>query len=262
MSWRYAAAATVGTSHVRDGLPLQDAFACRVAVEPEPTLIAVVSDGAGSASEGAAGSAFMCTSLVQDLEAGLRSASPDPVAWLTEGITHVRAALLAEADQRAIPARQFAATLLCAVVAPAWSVFAQIGDGAIVTSEPGTGGWSWLFWPQRGEYANSTSFITDDRALDGLRVEAVPHGQPEIAMFTDGLQHLLLHYAEQTVHSPFFEKMMAPIRRSAGSGEDAGLSQALASYLRSPTIAERADDDLTLLMATRLKEVPVGTAAP
>jgi hypothetical protein len=127
-----------------------------------------------------------------------------------------------------------------------------VGDGAIVTPEAGTDSWAWLFWPQRGEYANTTSFLTDPTAMQMLQVDALPHAQYEVAMFTDGLQHLLLRYENQTVHSPFFEQKLRPIRRSTADGEDRKLSTELAKYLNSPTVTSRADDDLTLVMASRL----------
>lgn len=260
MTWRFAAAATAGTSHVRDGLPLQDAYACRVVDGPEPALIAVVSDGAGSASHGASGSAFITSAVLESLSESLLEAQDDPAAWLRRKVVEAREDLLIEAERHELPPRQFAATLLCAVVTPRWSAFVQIGDGAIVTSEPDSGQWSWLFWPQRGEYANSTSFITDHNALELLQVDHVTTGQEEIAMFTDGLQHLVLHYADQSVHSPFFETMIQPVRDSSAQGEDTSLSRGLESYLQSPTVTQRADDDLTLLLATRLVKASCGAA--
>ena len=134
-----------------------------------------------------------------------------------------------------------------AVLTPTWSAFAQVGDGAIVTPD-GTGEWAWLFWPQRGEYANSTSFLTDPTALDSLQVDAMPGGQAEVALFTDGLQHLLLDYEQQQVHSPFFEQMLVPVRASAPAGEDPALSAGSWTTWAPHRSPARADDDLTLLL--------------
>jgi hypothetical protein len=140
------------------------------------------------------------------------------------------------------------------VLAERWSAFAQIGDGTIVTPESGTDAWAWLFWPQRGEYANTTSFLTDPNAMDELQVDTLANAQHEVAIFTDGLQHLVLHYEEQTVHSPFFERMIRPIRASTASGEDHQLSAGLERYLGSTPVTARADDDLTLVMASRIAD--------
>ncbi|MGY1777089.1 PP2C family serine/threonine-protein phosphatase [Geodermatophilus sp. SYSU D00804] len=253
MRWRYAAASVEGTSHVRDGRPGQDAHRCSVKETPDgPVLIVAVSDGAGSAARGGDGSTFICDDLVRRLEAtSTPQAEVDCLEWLRDCIAQTRGALIAHAEEQELLPREFAATLLCAVLAPQWSVFAQVGDGAIVVSEQGTDEWAWMFWPERGEYANSTTFLTDASALASLQVDAMGEGLDEVAAFTDGLQHLVLHYADQAVHSPFFERMFGPVRTSEVSGEDRALSKGLDEYLRSPTVAARADDDLTLVMASR-----------
>ncbi len=73
----------------------------------------------------------------------------------------------------------------------------------------------------------------------------------DLALFTDGLQHLVLDYAAHSVHSPFFEAMIEPVLRSTASGHDVALSHGLELYLTSSTVTARADDDLTLIMASR-----------
>jgi hypothetical protein len=255
-SWRFAAASRTGTSHVREGLPCQDAYRCEVIpTSCGQVLIAVVSDGAGSASEGARGATYVCSDLTSQIQQNLPNLVPTRTGdWLRHSVGRARDHLLAEADRLGLPPRQLAATLLCAVLTEQWSAFAQIGDGAIVTPEAGTDAWAWLFWPQRGEYANTTSFITDPSAMQMLQVDTLPSAQYEVAMFTDGLQHLVLHYDEQTVHSPFFERMMSPVRQSTANGEDLELSADLSRYLGSTTVTSRADDDLTLVMASRLSD--------
>jgi hypothetical protein len=256
-TWRFAAAKVAGTSHVRAGLPCQDAYRCEVVATPQQAVfIAVMSDGAGSASEGARGAAYICNELLEQVQEKLPLLAHNPTTadWLKDSVANARDGLLAEADRLGLPARELAATLLCAVLAEQWSAFAQLGDGAIVAPEAGTDSWAWIFWPQRGEYANTTSFLTDPTAMQMLEIDTLPRAQHEVAIFTDGLQHLLLHYKQQTAYSPFFERMLRPIRLSTSDGEDRELSDELAKYLRSPTVASRADDDLTLVMASRLRD--------
>jgi Protein phosphatase 2C len=252
--WRYAAAKTTGTSHSRENLPCQDSFRCQVISRLHGSvLVVVVSDGAGSAVESARGSALICEVLSKEVAQSLPDAIPSP-GWLKGCVSRTRESLVAEAETLGIPPRQLAATLLCAVLTEQWSAFAQVGDGAIVTRELGTDSWAWLFWPQRGEYANTTSFLTDPNALDVAQIDTLPHAQDEVALFTDGIQHLVLHYEEQSVHSPFFERMMAPVRKSEANGEDPQLSAELVKYLGSDTVTSRADDDLTLVLACRTRD--------
>ncbi|MBI4943371.1 MAG: protein phosphatase 2C domain-containing protein [Actinobacteria bacterium] len=251
--WLVCAASVRGTSHVRDDVPCQDAHgASFVTSAGTEVLVLVASDGAGSAIRGGDGSS-MVTKRIVDLvteRAGDLSRAT-AVEILRGAVASARKSLAEAADREALPIRQFACTALCCVLAPDWSAFAQIGDGAIVTPEDGTDEWNWIFWPQRGEYANTTSFLTDEQALSEVQLEFLPYGVQEIALFTDGIQHLVLHYESQTVHGRFFEQIMEPPRRAAARGVSSALSRSLATYLSSPRIIDRADDDLTLVLATR-----------
>ncbi len=219
-------------------------------------LVVAVSDGAGSAPRGGEGAALVCEELSSLIAADAQDLTVEGVvSTIATVIGQVRTSLIGSAAAEQLQPREFACTLLLAVLAPAWSAFAQVGDGAIVTPEDETDQWNWLFWPQRGEYANTTSFITDENALDRVETALIPHATHEIAMFTDGIQHLVLHYETQTVHSPFFERILAAVRAEGPVGPDAVLSDGLASYLVSPTVAEKADDDLTLVLASRKSRV-------
>ena len=63
-SWTWAAASCVGTSHVRTNTRRQDAYSCSISGIEGDTLIAVVSDGAGSASKGGEGASLACRTLI------------------------------------------------------------------------------------------------------------------------------------------------------------------------------------------------------
>ncbi len=63
-SWTWAAASCVGTSHVRTNTRRQDAYSCSISGIEGDTLIAVVSDGAGSASRGGEGASLACRTLM------------------------------------------------------------------------------------------------------------------------------------------------------------------------------------------------------
>jgi hypothetical protein len=250
MSWRYAAAKRAGTSHERSATPCQDAFECEIVPHQNGTaLLVVVSDGAGSAAYGGEGASHVCTSMIAQVRSSLPPEQP-PVDWLEECALRTRESLLAEAEQRDVKPRDMSATLLCAILTDSWSAFAQVGDGAIVTPEAGTKDWAWLFWPQRGEYANTTIFLTEPAAPERLEVGVLSHPQMEVALFTDGLQNLVLRYDDQAVHSPFFERMMNPLRVAVGEGVDEHLCLELERYLGSEPVSSRTDDDLTLVMAT------------
>lgn len=77
------------------------------------------------------------------------------------------------------------------------------------------------------------------------------HPIDEVALFTDGIESLVLHYASKTVHNRFFDNMFAPVRALEKEGMDADLSKELEKYLASPAVCERTDDDKTLILAKR-----------
>jgi hypothetical protein len=107
-----------------------------------------------------------------------------------------------------------------------------------------------MFWPERGEYANTTRFLTDGDAPDHIRVAALPGTPTDIAIMTDGLQSLALDYASESVHEPFFRGMFQPLQGSSGSGELPALSASLGQFLSSDRVRSRADDDVSLILAT------------
>ncbi len=211
-------------------------------------LVCLVSDGAGSARFAAQGSALACSTALASIEATLQSGEmldrEKPAGWLKA----VRSAIQAAADEAQETTRDYACTLLGAVVGERDGLFFQIGDGAIVVTNPAAQGV--VFWPEEGPYVNMTHFVTDEDALSNLEVVASAMQVEEIALFSDGLQRLALSFENRMPHHPFFDPMFAVLRgkRPEECGE---LCDHLAQFLGSAPINERTDDDKTLVMATR-----------
>ena len=262
--WRYASASVAGTGHRRQGLPCQDAAACEVFPSAGgPVLVAVVADGAGSATRSDEGARLACTLLVGAIcdtlaeGGGPRAMTREFVgAWLAR----FQAEIAARAEAAGAMPRDYACTLLAAIVGDDATAYCQIGDGAIVVATPDApGDYCWVFWPQQGEYENTTSFATDPAAPELIAVEVAERPVDEVALFSDGLQRLALHYEGRTAHAPFFRPMFAPVR-AAEPGHAATLSAQLATFLDSSAVNARTDDDKTLILATR--RAPQAETAP
>ncbi len=246
--WRYAAARTTGSSHLKRGEVCQDRFA--VWLEGD-VLFAAVSDGAGSAARAEAGAELAVQSAIQSLKSRPTGDADWPGA-LAEAFARARQAVSAAAASEERPVRDFACTLLLAALSPEGGAAGQIGDGVIALRDSEGDGWSWVFWPQKGEYANTTHFLTDPEDRSPAELAAIRPSVFEIVMMTDGLEALALNFADQAAHDPFFEGVVRPLRQTGGAGEIATISTGMAEFLASPRVSDRADDDLTLLVATRV----------
>jgi hypothetical protein len=245
--WRFAAARVTGKSHLNAGLPCQDWLAC--AVLPDGTFVATVADGAGSAIMAERGAQLAVETATEHVAHLIGEGRSDFELILREAAGKAREAVLAEAIEHASEPRDFASTLLVAIAGPIGGGALQIGDGVIVVSDGGAG-WSWVFWPQHGEYVNTTRFLTDEDSMQVLEAEPFSGTVTDIALMTDGLESLALHYASKSTHGPFFAGMFRPLSRADKADEIGHLSSSLESFLSSERVRSRTDDDVSLILAT------------
>jgi hypothetical protein len=253
--WRYVAASVIGSSHEKAGGTCQDANGCQVYALPggEKVLAAAVADGAGSAAWGGEGAARSCGALLELMEEHLDSGrtvgqvTKDTVAsW----ITTIQNLLDAEAKAASRERRDFACTILALLVGESCAACLQVGDGVMVLADSEEHAYGHVFWPDRGEYANTTHFVTEDDAIEHLQFESINRRVVEVALLTDGLQTIALNYQQRTAHEPFFKGLFAPLR-TAEEGCSRELSESLAAFLTSPRVNEKTDDDKTLVLASR-----------
>jgi hypothetical protein len=240
--WKLVYGSVRGTSHVQSGQPCQDHCAGTVV---GTTVVATCSDGAGSAELSHLGSRCAVERFLEEATRSLGSAAPERAA-IESWVDCARARVLEEASAQGVPSRQLACTLLGAVVGDAWAAFVQIGDGVIVFD--GEGGYELAFWPDNGEYANTTRFLTDEGYRKHLRIEIVTRQVSELAILTDGLQMLALDFALARVHDRFFAPLFRTVRN--GPGEET-LRESLMEFMDSKRVNDRTDDDKTLLLAMR-----------
>lgn len=248
--WRHIAQSLQGPSHIADGTLCQDRNSVCVFRDHETcTLVACVADGAGSARFADAGSLLACESIIRsaaayfDAHARLDGLSrDDAIRWCEEARERIQAG----ADERDCERRELATTLCVAIAAPESSVFFQIGDGAIILRNNGVYGV--VFWPQSGEYANSTNFLTSDDFHERLAFSATTGGCSDVALLTDGLERLALRFDSQTPHIPFFDPLFRALR---AAHDVAGLNEGLRQFLASESVQLRSDDDKTLILASR-----------
>ena len=254
--WRYIFASTIGTSHINSSGVCQDASVCDVHWAPDdsPILIALASDGAGSALHAEIGSSVICDHFLTEFKTFLNGGGRVPDIshqFVKTGLAKFREAIATKADSEGLAVRDFACTFLAAVIDTECGMFAQIGDGAIVIAdqdEPDA--YCWVFWPHQGEYANQTNFATDSDASEKIEFSFIKESINEVAVFTDGLQNLALHFESKQAHTPFFRPIFEWLRHAPDENTDK-LSSSLCAFLNSAKVNDHTNDDKSLILATR-----------
>ncbi len=253
MMWKAIGSSVAGTSHAASGKPCEDAVQYCVAkdVNGDEVMICCVSDGAGSAAFAGFASGY-ATQMMTD---GLRmvafsgaAISQGDIYALAEDIYY---GLAAAAERQHVPLNEYSCTMLGCYITKGRAAFFQVGDGAIVRND-GTGFYLPVWWPENGEYQNSTCFLVDDSSFGNLNVVITEGAVNEVAIFTDGMQLLALNTEQETAHQPFFTDMFRFLRMANDHEKVNVLHRKLGEYLDSKQINDRTDDDKTLFLATRI----------
>jgi Protein phosphatase 2C len=248
-SWTWAAASCIGTSHVKTNVRRQDAFSCSYNTNDGKTLIAVVSDGAGSARMGGEGASLICRTMItqaRQFDFARPELPTDEELW--SWIFVARDRIAKAAQLRCLRPRDFAATVILLISSGENTLVAHIGDGSAVVRCEGTNEWNALSWPSQGEFASSTFFVTDD-PTPKLNISRTNTPVSALAVFSDGVERMALDMAAQKPFKPFFDGMIRPMASTQIEGFDQKLSQQLSTYLNSDAVNARTDDDKTLILA-------------
>ena len=255
--WRWAQASVIGASHLSQETECQDRLLCRTletAADGE-ILIAIVADGAGSTTDGQIGAQTACETFFEQISGFLHSGNAS-VASLNEDfgrlwIRFFQAKITETARKSKKETREYASTLVAAVVGETRAVFYQVGDGGAVFSTNGRPQ-SYRFGvePRESEYVNTTEFLTDETAAESLQFVVVEERIEDLILFSDGIFAVAVNYLENKPHEPFLMPMIAPVRNGNVLN---GLNEKLENFLSSPKLNEKTDDDKTIILASRFE---------
>ena len=243
MSWTYAYAFRAGDGKGR----CDDACVCETLGD---TLIAAVADGAGSADKGGVGASIACQAFIE-MGVQIFTGTMEPSCLL-------------ESIRSKIPGGEFethACTFVGAVADSKGALVLQVGDGACVhrgapahesnksnTSEESR--YDVALWPEETEFLNNTFFVTSPDAEQHLHIRRIAEPVAELALFSDGLQHLILDSKTKTPHQPFFQTIFRPLANVPE--HDVKASWWLERQLSSDHVTKRTDDDTSIVIARRL----------
>jgi hypothetical protein len=248
--WQVINGRATGTSHTANGLPCQDREAYRVVDDANggEVAIGVICDGAGSAKYSDAGAELVSDALRSMAAAfvsqrGSSELTPDEMrGWVNEIRERVRNRAEAEGEDL----REYACTLLYVIACDDATICGQIGDGAIVVQDEAK--LKVAIWPDNGEYANQTFFVTQADSHDRLHL-AKFGPVTDFVMFSDGLQRIALNEAEKSAHPGFFLPLVAKVR---GSEVPDATKEQLIEFLSSERINAKTDDDKSIIVACRV----------
>lgn len=253
MSWKAIGQSVIGTSHTAAGKECEDAIAYRIVNTPDnhEVLICCASDGAGSALYAGWASEYTVNTVMEFATDLVANGNELDEGLLYTMLETVYEGLEKEAEEKEVELNEFSCTLLGCIATTTQTAFFQVGDGAIVRND-GSDFYTTVWWPENGEYQNTTSFLIDDSTFSNVNMQIINEGIDELAIFTDGLQLLALNIETQSVHQPFFSGMLKHLRMADDAQKTNVLYRKLGEYLDSAIINERTDDDKTLFLATRL----------
>ncbi len=254
--WQAISRSVIGTSHQKQNLPCQDFGGDRIV---DHVMIGAVADGAGSAPRSDIGAELAVTTALNYLAATEAWLQQRQQSWQTlataptpaqaqklfaKTVAKVRSALDQQAASHHYAVEDLACTLLMFLATPDWVMAMQIGDGFIVM-RPQHQDYQLLFQPDKGEFANQTTFVTSSSALAAMQVRVITAPQSFICAATDGLERVAIRLSDWAPFPPFFQPLEEYLAETPHpESEDKYLMQ----FLTSDRLNTRTDDDKTLLL--------------
>lgn len=258
-SWNYFLASVKGTSHNASGLPKQDSvMVSTFSVDNNEYLVGVVADGAGSAKYSDASSKFICKYFIKRTKNWLKRKELKDLTQENIGNWFIDFKKIINRSVKAYKiesSREFATTLLYVVLSKNYNIFVQIGDGAISVGDDTN--FECVFWPQNGEFINTTSFATEENSENKFMFKVSEETVEKLAMHTDGIELIALNMKNQKPYLPFFTPFFNALYKLKAFGYSENLSKQAETFLQSDKVNQKTDDDKTLLMIinrTVLKE--------
>lgn len=249
--WTWSGASVRGTSHCKTGDPKQDSAAVAEYSSAEgAVIVVVVCDGAGSAAHSDIGARVACHcahSLVKEHLAGIRSIAAIDRVLAGKWLSTIRQKIADKAHTLGTPTRELATTISIVIAGRESTVLIMVGDSPCVVHD--CGAWVAPIWPMGGEHANQTYFVTQNPiTYCELNVD---RRMDKVAVFTDGIEKLVMKNNGRQVFQPFFDALFRSFPCGGKGGRDRPYSTSICDFLTSERVNNLTDDDKTLIIAAR-----------
>ena len=237
--YRVGVATTVGPYHKTKGLKGQDQFAYK---QHKGRLVALVSDGAGSAKYGKIGAKCVCKKLADVLiKADLRQIKQE----IINALESVRDELLVhrfnkEKNENGLI--DFAATVVGVVCQNGKGLFFHIGDGAGIALQKSDNTFV-ISEPENGIFSSETFFYTMDDWKDSLRFTNFEKAD-SLFLMTDGVTGFAFKKDFQMLEKGFLPPIDAFLKNEKNTKK---ATRALKNTLETPKARSLSGDDKTLM---------------
>lgn len=265
-TWQLSGASSIGKSHLDSQLPNQDSFFYQ---QTPDCSVAVVCDGAGSASLSEHGSRYFAQVvgdfLLQNAGqlANNFSHPSDTTYFITTHLASIRQNLANQIGTE-FSLKDYHSTVTAILILPTLNqaLLLQIGDSPLLTSKFQVTSQFKVENQQldyfdnlqvfgddnKTEYINETHFITQDNWQDFLRIEWLDTQNADcIALMTDGCADLVLAGGTlpHQVYRPFFANVVFNLLQA--TSQDIG-NELLQTALDNPATYRLTGDDKTLVV--------------
>ena len=253
VGWAVCGASVIGQEHQRKGLGCDDSFSYGVA---DDFIVTAVADGAGSVTGTSAwGSYVACQSVLanamrSDFRESFRDCSPEHaerlMTWLFEKALK---RVLRYAAESGLEPVLLSTTLCVALADRAQAVFGQIGDGVIAAESDGQ--IDTLLIEEKDDYANITSFLQSEGAMEDAFRTSVHRGVTAFGLSTDGMVYKITDVASGRAYEPFFRDSWRHVREGASAVQFASMLSSIED--------DQTGDDKTVVLAALGPPVPRGS---
>ena len=248
--WAGASAVHRGASHIRSGLPCQDAVGVAWAGLP---VVAAVADGLGSASQSDAGAEVAVATAIHLLESRFVEFRDKAPALIAEAIVSGVVERIEEmARSNGSSRHQFATTLMFVATDGHTLIAGNLGDG-VVSRQDRDGKSKVLFRPRRGEHVNETFPITSSGAAAHMQVMIEPVADATgFALFTDGSAEALYQRQRDEI-APAVDTLLSWLDVAPPHEVSAALTRSL-----SDVVSEKTSDDCSIAILRRVELLRIG----
>lgn len=250
IDWKYALASVIGTSHLDNNITKQDfCLVEKKNINGVNYLFSAVADGAGSAKFSDKSSSYICRLFIRKAEKWLNE---NDISTLNKEVVLSWFLHFQNVINRVVriyhidSIKEFATTLLFALLSEKGNIFVQIGDGVIAKGD--INDLNCVFEPQHGEYINTTYFATEKNISERFMFEFNSDNIKRLVMHTDGIEIISFNFALKKPHINFFNPIFAMLDEFNKSGLDKNTSEFIYGFLDCERVKQKTDDDKTMVI--------------